>query len=82
MRKHVPLAAGAGEVEDRVENLAAVVDARPTGLVDRDQGFDDGSLFVAEIGRVGLTHRGMLRRRRVVRTSCSDKSLRDPTVIR
>ena len=31
--------------------------------MDGDQGLDDGPLVVGQVGGVGLTHRGMLRRR-------------------
>ena len=63
VREHVPLAAGAGQVEDGVEDLPHVDLAGPPDVEDGDQRLDDGPLLVGQVGGVGLTHRGMLRRR-------------------
>ena len=50
VRQHVPLATGAIEVEDGVEDLAHVVDARPADIGGGDQELDDGPLRVGEVG--------------------------------
>jgi hypothetical protein len=67
--EHVPLAARAVEVEDRVEHLAHVDVAGPAEVEDGDVRLDQGPLVVGQVGGIGLTHRGMLRRRGNLRTS-------------
>ncbi len=69
VRQHIPLAAGAVEVEDSVEHLTHVDLPGPADFVDGDQRLDDGPLLIGQVRGVGLTHRGVLRRRRMVRTS-------------
>jgi hypothetical protein len=60
--EHVPLAAGAVEVEQRVEDLAHVDRAGPAaGLGRGDQRPEDRPLVVGEVGRVGPTHGGRSR---------------------
>ena len=77
VREHVPLAARAVEVGDGVEHLAPVDLTGPPGRVDGDQGLDDRPLLAGQVGGVGLTHRGMLGRRWIWRTSYSGESLRE-----
>jgi site-specific DNA recombinase len=69
VREHVPLAPRACEVEDRVEDLPHVDFPRPSYPVDGDQRLDDRPLIVAQIGGVGLTHRGMSCCREILGTS-------------
>ena len=58
VRQQLPLAAGAGLVEQGVEHLADVGRARPAaGLGRRDQRLDDRPLGVGQVGLGGLSHR-------------------------
>jgi hypothetical protein len=52
VRQHVPLAAGAVEIEQGVEHLPHVVSPGPADLLDGDQRLDDRPLLVAEVGGV------------------------------
>ena len=69
VRQHVPLAAGAIDVEDRVDHFPEINLARPSHLGDGDQRPDDFPLRVGQVAGVGLTHRDMLRSGRAVRIS-------------
>jgi len=57
--QHVPLAAGAADVEDGIEHLPHVDRPWPPDLRDGDQGLHDLPLFGGKVGGVGLTHRGI-----------------------
>jgi hypothetical protein len=69
VREHVPLAAAAVLVEDRVEHLPHLDLTGPPHAVDGDQGLDDLPLLVGQVGGIGLTHWGMLRCWCILRTS-------------
>src|SRR5512135_3555183 len=62
VRQQLPLAAGAGLVQQGIEDLPYVDLAGPTaGQGGGDQGLDDLPLGVGQVGLVGLTHRGIGR---------------------
>src|SRR5581483_5765942 len=64
-RQHAPGAAGAQQVEDGVEDVAAVVLGGPAaGPRGGDQGGDVGPLHVRQVGRVVLPAHGPILRRR------------------
>src|SRR5512143_1809114 len=59
VRQQLPLATGAGLVQEGVEHLPHVGLAwSPARLGGRDQGLDDLPLLVGQVGLVGLAHRG------------------------
>lgn len=64
VREQLPLAAGAGLVQEGVEHLPHVDRAGPpAGLGGRDEGLDVLPLGVGQVGPIGLTHRRMGVRR-------------------
>ncbi len=60
---HLPLAFGVVGMEDRFDGLTQVVDAGSAEAGYGDQWLDEGPLRVGDSGGVGLTNRGMHRRR-------------------
>src|SRR5208337_1291322 len=57
MREHVPLATGAIEVLDRVDDLPHIDDTRPTAVLARwNQRLQDGPLCVGQVGRIGFAY--------------------------